>query len=74
MSMTYLETRSRDVPDVMGAEPRLLRFLGRPDDTSPKATAKMLFGHPMPFDRHDWIVDRGGKEVKCNRQTGRQGN
>jgi len=20
--------------------------------------------HPLPFDRHDWIVDRGGKEVR----------
>ena len=24
----------------------------------------MLFGHPAPFDRHDWIVDRGGAEVR----------
>ena len=24
----------------------------------------MLFGHPEPFDRHDWYVDRGGKEVR----------
>ena len=24
----------------------------------------MLFGHPAPFDRHDWTVDRGGKEVR----------
>lgn len=53
----------RDKSDVLEAEPRLLRFLGRPDDTSPKAMAKMVFGHPLPFDRHDWIVDRGGKEV-----------
>jgi cytochrome c heme-lyase len=45
-------------------EPRLLRFTGRPDDLSPKAQLKMLFGHTKPFDRHDWIVDRGGKEVR----------
>ncbi len=44
--------------------PKLLRFLGRPDQHSPKAQIKMLFGHPAPFDRHDWIVDRGGKEVR----------
>ena len=25
---------------------------------------KMLFSHPAPFDRHDWTVDRGGKEVR----------
>lgn len=24
----------------------------------------MLFGHPAPFDRHDWVVDRGGEEVR----------
>jgi len=24
----------------------------------------MLFGHPPPFDRHDWIVDRGGIEIR----------
>lgn len=47
-----------------GREPKLLRFLGRPDDYSPKARLKMLFGHTAPFDRHDWIVDRGGEEVR----------
>lgn len=45
-------------------QPRLLRFLGRPDELSPKAKLKVLFGHSAPFDRHDWIVDRGGKEVR----------
>ena len=38
-----------------GREPKLLRFSGRPSDFSPKARLKMLFGHPAPFDRHDWI-------------------
>lgn len=47
-----------------GSEPRLLRFLGRPNDTTPKALAKMMLGHPLPFDRHDWVVDRGGDEVR----------
>jgi len=47
-----------------GREPKLLRFLGRPQDYSPKARLKMLFGHVSPFDRHDWIVDRGGEEVR----------
>lgn len=45
-------------------EPKLLRFMGRPDELSPKARIKSLLGHPPPFDRHDWIVDRGGKEVR----------
>lgn len=45
--------------------PRLSRFTGRPDELSMKARAKVLFGHPPPFDRHDWIVQRGnGNEVR----------
>jgi len=44
--------------------PKLLRFLGRPHDLSPKAYIKTLFGHPRPFDRHDWYVDRGGREIR----------
>jgi len=47
-----------------GKEPKLLKFCGRPDELSPKARLKMLFGHPAPFDRHDWTVDRGGEEVR----------
>lgn len=50
--------------DVEGAEPKLLRFLGRPDELSPKARLKVLLGHTEPFDRHDWIVDRHGREVR----------
>ncbi|KAH8058675.1 holocytochrome-c synthase [Aureococcus anophagefferens] len=42
------------------APPRLARFTGRPTEHSPKAWLKQLFGHPKPFDRHDWIVVRGG--------------
>lgn len=47
-----------------GRESKLLKFCGRPDELSPKARLKMLFGHPAPFDRHDWTIDRGGKEVR----------
>ena len=44
---------------------RLVRFLGRPDDLSPKAAANYYLGRkPRPFDRHDWTVDRCGKEVR----------
>lgn len=56
--------QSRGGSGVDGSEPRLLRFLGRPNDTAPKALAKMMLGHPLPFDRHDWVVDRGGDEVR----------
>lgn len=84
-------------------DPRLLRFLGRPDDlrlvsdctgwsilgylgwlviwvslwmllncwkvivllcASPLARMKGWLGHDPPFDRHDWYVDRCGKEVR----------
>eukprot|EP00624_Nannochloropsis_granulata_P003373 evm.model.NODE_27169_length_92994_cov_27.080458.13 len=46
-------------------DPRLSRFLGKPDDISPKAWFKSLFGHPLPFDRHDWVVQRpDGTEVR----------
>jgi hypothetical protein len=47
-----------------GRQAKLLKFCGRPDDLSPKARLKMLFGHPAPFDRHDWTVDRGGVEIR----------
>lgn len=45
---------------------KLLKFLGRPSDLSPKARIKnMLFGHPLPFDRHDWTIQRpDGTEVR----------
>jgi cytochrome c heme-lyase len=45
-------------------ESRLLRFLGRPHDLSPLARLRAAFGGPLPFDRHDWYVDRCGQEVR----------
>jgi len=47
-----------------GAEPRLLKFRGRPNDLSPKARFYTLLGYEPPFDRHDWIIDRNGTEVR----------
>lgn len=44
--------------------PRLLRFRGLPQDFSPKARLLNMLGYKLPFDRHDWIVDRCGKEVR----------
>ena len=46
------------------ADPTLLRFQGRPHDLSPLARIRSWFGGPLPFDRHDWYVDRCGKEVR----------
>ncbi|KAG2498911.1 hypothetical protein HYH03_003101 [Edaphochlamys debaryana] len=44
--------------------PTLLRFQGKPHDLSPLAWVRNLLGGPEPFDRHDWIIDRCGKEVR----------
>jgi cytochrome c heme-lyase len=44
--------------------PSLLRFRGRPDDLSPLARLRSWLGGPLPFDRHDWWVDRCGEEVR----------
>ena len=47
------------------AQPTLSRFLGRPNDLTPKAWVKhYVLGYPRPFDRHDWFVDRCGKQVR----------
>jgi len=58
------------------ADPKLLRFKGRPKDMTPKATMVQImswiyptgFGADPPFDRHDWTVERkvGGqtKEIR----------
>ena len=45
--------------------PRLKKFEGRPGDISPKARLLNLLGYRLPFDRHDWTVDRCGQEVRC---------
>ena len=46
-------------------EPRLKRFMGRPQELSPKAWwSHWVRGAPRPFDRHDWTVDRCGREVR----------
>ncbi|KZF22897.1 putative cytochrome c heme lyase [Xylona heveae TC161] len=46
--------------------PRLIRFMGRPKEMTPKATMLQVlgwvypskFGNEPPFDRHDWFVQR----------------
>jgi len=42
---------------------RLLRFQGKPDEPTLKARANSLVGYSAPFDRHDWVLSRCGKEV-----------
>mmetsp|Transcript_4763 Transcript_4763/g.5551 ORF Transcript_4763/g.5551 Transcript_4763/m.5551 type:complete len:297 (-) Transcript_4763:176-1066(-) len=45
-------------------ESKLLRFRGRPDELSPRARWHVLMGGEAPFDRHDWWIQRGDKEVR----------
>ncbi|GAA5889151.1 hypothetical protein JCM8208_007783 [Rhodotorula glutinis] len=43
-----------------GADPgsKLVSFVGKPKEVSPRARWKTLIGYTAPFDRHDWLVDR----------------
>lgn len=45
-------------------QPKLKSFGGKASDYSPRARIRNLMGYELPFDRHDWIVDRCGKEVR----------
>nr|DBA44766.1 TPA_exp: holocytochrome c synthase [Chlorokybus atmophyticus] len=52
-------------PDLAPYPPKLLHFRGRPHDLSPKARVYTLLGlRDKPFDRHDWVIDRGGREFR----------
>merc|ERR1712224_470526 len=58
-----LEWESRHpLPD--GAAPQLKSFEGRPTDLTPKASLLGMLGYEKPFDRHDWLIERDGKEVR----------
>ena len=45
--------------------PRLASFGGKAKDFSPRARVRSWMGYQLPYDRHDWIVDRCGKRVRC---------
>jgi len=44
--------------------PKLKSFGGKAKYFSPRAQFRGWMGYEMPFDRHDWIVERCGKEVR----------
>ncbi|WRT66136.1 uncharacterized protein IL334_003089 [Kwoniella shivajii] len=44
--------------------PRLVSFVGKPKERSPKAWFKTALGYTPPFDRHDWLIDRCGTQVR----------
>lgn len=49
----------------VGSRPTLTRFVGRPGDYSPKALFNnYILGYSLPFDRHDWYIDRNGISVR----------
>ncbi|VDK78783.1 unnamed protein product [Cylicostephanus goldi] len=50
------------------AEPKLKSFKGDAKKITPRARFRNIFlGYELPFDRHDWVVDRCGiKEVGVN--------
>ena len=45
--------------------PRLASFGGKAKDYSPRARIRQMLGYKLPFDRHDWMVDRCGQRVRC---------
>ncbi|KAK4685502.1 cytochrome c heme-lyase, partial [Tremellales sp. Uapishka_1] len=53
---------------------KLVSFIGKPKERTPKAWLKMALGYTPPFDRHDWLVDRCGTRVRyvIDFYTGRQ--
>ncbi|XP_020861912.1 holocytochrome c-type synthase isoform X2 [Phascolarctos cinereus] len=44
--------------------PTLIRFGGKAKEYSPRARIRSWMGYELPFDRHDWIVNRCGTEVR----------
>lgn len=44
--------------------PKLKKFSGDASNYTPRARFRQLLGYELPFDRHDWIVDRCGTEVR----------
>lgn len=44
--------------------PKLESFSGLSTSLTPRARWKSLLGYQLPFDRHDWVVDRCGTKVE----------
>jgi len=45
-------------------QPKLKHFGGKAKYFSPRARIRGWMGYELPFDRHDWVIDRCGKEVR----------
>ncbi|CAL8326494.1 unnamed protein product [Arctogadus glacialis] len=44
--------------------PSLVRFGGKAKELTPRARLRNWMGYELPFDRHDWVVERCGSEVR----------
>ncbi|KAI0530170.1 cytochrome c/c1 heme-lyase [Xylaria digitata] len=63
----WAEIKAWEGPWIQGSRcdgPRLHSFTGLSTQLSPKARFNTLLGYQAPFDRHDWVVDRCGKEIE----------
>ncbi|KAK8025851.1 cytochrome c/c1 heme lyase [Apiospora arundinis] len=63
----WAEIKKWEGPWVEGTScggPRLHSFSGLSTKLSPRARFNTLLGYQSPFDRHDWVVDRCGKEIE----------
>ncbi|KAK2196810.1 Holocytochrome c-c1 synthase [Babesia duncani] len=45
-------------------KPVLSHFIGKQDTPSLRARFNTLIGYKPPYDRHDWTVDRCGKQIR----------
>lgn len=45
-------------------QPKLVKFGGKAKEFSPRARFRSWLGYELPFDRHDWVVDRNGRHVR----------
>ncbi|KAI1357392.1 cytochrome c/c1 heme-lyase [Xylaria arbuscula] len=63
----WAEIKAWEGPWIQGSScdgPRLHSFSGLSTQLSPKARLNTFLGYQAPFDRHDWVVDRCGKEIE----------
>ncbi|KAL7624121.1 Cytochrome c1 heme lyase [Parahypoxylon ruwenzoriense] len=63
----WAEIKAWEEPWIRGSScdgPRLHSFSGLSTRMSPKARINTLLGYQAPFDRHDWVVDRCGREIE----------
>ncbi|KAE8222354.1 hypothetical protein CF319_g4437 [Tilletia indica] len=63
-SQVEKEGRRRREPAEECGGLKLVSFTGKPHQLTWRAWGRTLLGYQAPFDRHDWIVDRCGSQVR----------